>query len=1029
MSSESANIKDSPGYKLRHKLGGHVDWIYRIAWSPDGRRLASPSYDRTIRIWDVNTGSLQLSLEGHTAAVYTVSWSPDGKKLASGSDDNTILIWDAENGGLLRVLEAHSNWVNCVEWSPDGHRLASSSADRTIKIWDADQWQILREVSYVPSAPCGVAWSPDGTMLASGYQDKVIRIWGVEAGELIRVLSGHTDWDIRVAWSADGQVLASGANDHTIRIWNPYTGQQLVTFEGHTGMITSVAFSCDGRLLASKAQDVRVWRCDRWELVTEIEEETPRNNLSSIAFHPTAPVLATLGDSDTIIRIWDLDLAVLLGEDRQTDTVHYANAKVVLVGDSGVGKSGLALVLSDQEFKPTDSTHGRHVWPFESSESRLDDKRTETRETLLWDLAGQPGYRLIHQLHLDEAAVALVVFDSRSETDPLAGVHYWHRALRQAHRTRGDNANPMKKILVAARIDRGRVGLSPARIESVVRDFGFDGYFETSAKEGWGVNELSEAIRQAIEWDSLPKVSSTELFQRIKSFLLEEKESGRLLSRTDDLFRTLIKSDNSLADGEGLRAQFSTCVRLVEARGLIRRLTFGDLVLLQPELLDAYASAIIDAAKQEPDGLGSIAEEAVRLGRFDMSDDERIKDGELEGLLLIATIEELLRHELALREQSEGGWHLVFPSQFTRENPDLPYPENRAVIFNFEGPIQNIYTTLAVRLSRSGIFGKKDMWKNAATYTTITDGVYGMALREIDEGRGELVLFFDGAAGKDLQRVFEEYVFAHLRRRALSETVERRRAVICAVCGFALSQQLIRLRTERGFDWLDCPVCNNHIPIVERAQQKPVGASLTIPQMDIIADHQCELDSGLISAVGEMHTRSFKQWAGGLKVILTLIFTDIVGSTALGVELGDEAMGEVRHAHFARARQLIKKCDGYEIKTIGDSFMVAFRAVVDALNFALELYADTGHKRVRVRAGIHVGQVRIEEEDAYGHMVNYTARVEARAQGAGIWMSDIAKVFFEQEKPRALASLSWTEHPDCELKGFPGKQRLWSVDL
>lgn len=102
------------------------------------------------------------------------------------------------------------------------------------------------------------------------------------------------------------------------------------------------------------------------------------------------------------------------------------------MGDSGVGKSGLALVLSGQPFAPTESTHGRHVWPFDSQEVRSGPGRTDIRETLLWDLAGQPGYRLINQLHLDEVAVALVVFDARSETDPFAGVRHWDRALRQA---------------------------------------------------------------------------------------------------------------------------------------------------------------------------------------------------------------------------------------------------------------------------------------------------------------------------------------------------------------------------------------------------------------------------------------------------------------------------------------------------------------------------------------------------------------------------------------------------------------------
>src|SRR5262249_17845210 len=157
----------------------------------------------------------------------------------------------------------------------------------------------------------------------------------------------------------------------------------------------------------------------------------------------------------------------------------------------------------------------------------------ETRETLLWDLAGQPDYRLIHQLHLDDVAVALVVFDSRSATDPLAGVRHWVRALRQAHRLRGEGALPLKMLLVAARTDRGGVGVGRERIEALKAELVLDADFETSAKEGRNIVELAAAIRSAIDWEALPRVTSTELFQRIKSFLLAEKEAGRLLSTAD----------------------------------------------------------------------------------------------------------------------------------------------------------------------------------------------------------------------------------------------------------------------------------------------------------------------------------------------------------------------------------------------------------------------------------------------------------------------------------------------------------------
>jgi WD40 repeat protein len=681
-------------------------------------------------------------------------------------------------------------------------------------------------------------------------------LWNAQTEQLLRTLEGHSNIVFCVVWSPDGQILASGSEDNTIRVWDVQMRPHIL--EGHTSGINCISFYSDGSLLASKSDnDVRIWRTDTWEVVAVLEEPGSGYWPPALDFHPHAPILATLGKKDTQIGIWDLDIVTLLRTTPTTLSIHYTNAKVVLVGDSGVGKSGLGLVLSGQPFAPTDSTHGRNVWTLENHEAELSNRRKEMRETLLWDLAGQPGYRLIHQLHLNDAAIALVVFDSRSETDPFAGVAHWVRALSMAQRVQGSSALPMKKFLVAARTDRGGKGVSRERINALVQEFGFDGYFETSARERWNITTLAQAIREAINWDVLPKVSSTELFQQIKAFLITEKEAGRLLSSTEDLYRTFLKSVNAPEETENLPAQFETCIGRVESQGLIRRLSFGNLVLLQPELLDAYASALVNAVRDEPDGLGSIAEEAVRACDFPMSRDERIKDREQEKLLLIAMVEDLLRYEIALREQGEDGAYLVFPSQSTRENPGLPDPEGKAVIFTFEGPVQNVYATLAVRLSHSGLFKKKDLWKNAMTYTTKMGGTYGMFLHNAGEGRAELMLFFDKATREETRFHFEEYVKTHLLRRALAETMKQRRIFVCPECRTPLDDLSVRKRQERGFNWMTCGVCDTKVSLLEREEQIPAMAGSQIAEMDRAADSQRDLSAATATLQGKIATGDF----------------------------------------------------------------------------------------------------------------------------------------------------------------------------
>ena len=225
---------------------------------------------------------------------------------------------------------------------------------------------------------------------------------------------------------------------------------------------------------------------------------------------------------------------------------------------------------------------------------------------------------MIHQLQLTEVALALIVFDARSEIDPFAGVRYWDRALRQARRAHAGGAVPLKKLLVAARADRGGLSVSRDRIEAIRDELQADSYIETSAKEGWSVDELADAIHRTIDRDALPKVTSTALFQDLQRFLIANKAEGRQLLTVDALYHAFAESTHT-PDTKVLRDQLETCIGRVEASGLIRRMSFGNLVLLQPELLDSYAASLVNAARSEPDGMGSIREDDARQGMFRMS--------------------------------------------------------------------------------------------------------------------------------------------------------------------------------------------------------------------------------------------------------------------------------------------------------------------------------------------------------------------------------------------------------------------------
>ncbi len=188
-----------------------------------------------------------------------------------------------------------------------------------------------------------------------------------------------------------------------------------------------------------------------------------------------------------------------------------------------------------------------------------------------------------------------------------------------------------------------------------------------------------------------------------------------------------------------------------------------------------------------------------------------------------------------------------------------------------------------------------------------------------------------------------------------------------------------------------------------------------------------DFEAFVVSAKGETSTKSFQDWAGGAQVTLAIVFTDVVGSTALGEEIRDEAMNEVRRAHFAQSRRLIGQFQGREIKTIGDSFMAAFKCAGSALDYTRALQENTGHSQLQISAGIHIGPMRVEEGDVFGGTVNFAARVAGAVQAAEIWLSERAKEDIDRLGAGKHKGLKWERQEGVAMKGFPGKFTLWAV--
>jgi len=198
---------------------GHSDVVWSVAWSPDGKRIASGSGDNTAQVWDAADGGNVYTYRGHSVYVEAVAWSPDGKRIASAGGDNTVQVWDVADGGHVYTYRGHSDVVWSVAWSPDGKRIASGSGDNTAQVWDATDGGNVYTYRGHSSAVDAVAWSPGGKRIASGSLDYTVQVWDVADGGHVYTYRGHSVYVEAVAWSPDGRRIASGSYDKTVQVW------------------------------------------------------------------------------------------------------------------------------------------------------------------------------------------------------------------------------------------------------------------------------------------------------------------------------------------------------------------------------------------------------------------------------------------------------------------------------------------------------------------------------------------------------------------------------------------------------------------------------------------------------------------------------------------------------------------------------------------------------------------------------------------------------------------------------------------
>jgi WD40 repeat protein/DNA-directed RNA polymerase subunit RPC12/RpoP len=809
---------------LERKLEGHRWWINSVAISPNGKWAASGSDDKTVKIWDLETGECQATLEGHKDRVISVAITSNGKKILSASLDCSIRVWDAESRHELMKLEGHTNRPWTVVALQDNTRALSGAWDNTLKIWDLASGKCLRTIE------CGMAEednvfssavNPMATQVLSGHRDGKIRLWNLQTAECLAVLNGHSEVVHSVQITSDGRIAVSCSKDATVKVWDLDGRNCIWTLEGHSDVVISVAISSIGFIIASIGlldQTVCLWDGESGELLHSIEYGMTRKVApTSVAFSPDGQRLivgTALNKTIYVYRLTGVSIKTSAKPMRR-----YMNAKVVLLGEGTVGKTSLAYRLIEDKYVVKDRTHGMNVWPLELpllADAALD------REALLWDLAGQEDYRLIHRLFLDETALALLLINPQKD-DPFAEAGDWLKALDTA--CNGAAKCNAGRLLVFSQADVGYMKVSDAKIKRFAREHGFTQWLATSAKTGLNCSDgknggapsrLKQLIVDCIPWDRLPWTSTPRLLAEMKEALMNMRDTADIrMLRFSELAQRL---KEALPGEQFGKSEVRTAVTLLANHGLALPLKFGDLVLLQPELLNGYAGSIIRAARTHQDEIGCILESEIYSPNFDFTGVDRLPRPD-EELLLRAMVQTFLDHSLCIAEETAKGRELVFPSQYRREK-DLPHDPDVFVSYTFSGEWQTIWTTLVVRLWYSQEFEHRELWRNAAEFNSKGGSLLGLKIdNRQGEGQATISLFFDLQTPDELKVIFIEYVHQHLDRYGCNVTRDRR--YVCLNCSTpVMDLNIVQRRLKSGKDFITCQNCDERVQLIDFIEQR-----------------------------------------------------------------------------------------------------------------------------------------------------------------------------------------------------------------
>jgi small GTP-binding protein len=769
-----------------------------------------------------------------------------------------------ERGELVELLLSESELIPSfrrkiddsitnLALSPDNETIALSTKDGLLHLWSIPEQKRIDTIQAIGRSIHTTAWSPNGELLAVGGAGGKLCIYYGESGILRKQLEGHNEDVTGLSWISENSIVSTSI-DATVRIWQISSGAQII-LEGNSNGMVSLVYSQNVGIVAKGADGrIEFWDTNGDPLGITIADPAPLHQINrSIALTPDGARLATLDDDDsTKVRLWSLKFGNRPARGT-AQAVRHATAKIVLVGDAGVGKTGLGWRLAHGSFREHPSTHGQQFWSLtDLGVIRRDGAQCEA---ILWDLAGQPDYRLIHALFLDDAELALVLFDPTDRRDPMHGARYWLSILTQ----KGKRGCPT--ILVGARCDRGSATVLDDQIDLFCREHGVTGgYVSTSALDGTNLDVLMERIREEIDWEQVTTIVTTRSFKLIKQLVLSLKERKQRqvvpeILLTYDELRDELRRFDAKVDIDDI----TLAVRHLAKYGYVNVLKPAkgtETVLLYPEMLNNLAASLILEARRNDKGLGALDESKLlhREYSFDVIRDLAPRE---QQILLDAAASMFISNNLCFRETLGGQTFLIFPELInlrrTSDAAEETFLED--VSYHIVGDTENLYASLVVLLGYTNVFARSEQWHSEARYQVRENISCGFKCEFGRDDELDFILYY-GVNVSDSERLLFQGIFERFLA-GRNVLVTRYPPFACPKCGYVQERAEIVRRTRAKKKDHFCSECGHRIELDEPGEflvlDKPKRRIISA-QQDIAAQ-RTQFEAALVSVKAMLRDR------------------------------------------------------------------------------------------------------------------------------------------------------------------------------